>query len=507
MTNQERLFLSSLSQQSATTDINGQIAFLQALIDEGERFYDAQLLEAARTDITAFSEYIEPEWVPARHHQLMLQKLVDNILHGEDQRLIVSMPVGHAKTVYSSFITPAYQFGLDPHTRVIAAGHTQNFVETAISRKVRGIIQSERYKKVFPDTQISPDSRASDYFTFVSPTGRQPGHYVARGAGSGIAGFRATRIFADDLYPNMEAANSKAFREKVKEWWFGDLMTRLLPGGNAVLVCTRWHADDVIGNLLEAMQSGGEKWDTVLLPAVCEDPENDPLGRAEGEALWPELHTIDHLLKIKRNSPTRTWNCLYQGNPVAEGGGVVKEEWFSYWDHKPADHLIRRRFVAFDCANSATARSDFTVGTAWIETVDKRFFLVDAVRKRVEFPDLVKLVDEFARRNEASSILVEDAGHGKALIQSQQGTMFAPIIGLKPGNKSKDFRFDSVSPLFETGAVLLPKHHELKGEIEKELLEFPNSAKDDIVDSISHALNWARGSNVHRGMRKLKGAA
>lgn len=505
MTTQELSFLLEISKTTQTNDVVSQIKFIEQFVDQGRRQYESQLFAAAKTDITAFSEWIEPEWVPARHHALMLDKL-QAIIHGENQRLIVSMPVGHGKSVYASLLTPAYSFGLNPHERIIAAGHTQKFVEQAISKKVRGIIQSDRYRKLFPDTQISNDSRAADYFTLLPTHGSQPGHYVAKGAGTGISGYRATRIFADDLYPNLQNANSGAFRAMVKEWWFGDLMTRLLPGGNVVLVCTRWHGDDVIGNLLDAMKDGGEHWDTVLLPAICEDAENDPLGRKEGEALWPDFHTVEHLLKVKRNSPTRTWNCLYQGNPVNEGGGIIQQDWFQYWEQLPPENMVRRRWVSFDAANTANARSDYTVGTAWLETFDNKYYMTDIVRQRVEFPDLVKLVDEFARRTKASSILLEDAGHGKALLQSKQGAMSAPLIGISPYNKNKEFRFDEISPLFETGAVLIPKSHDLRNEIERELMEFPNGSKDDIVDSVTHALRWARGSTVRRGVRKLKGS-
>lgn len=463
------------------------------------------LFSEARSDMAAFAEYIDPEWVPARHHQLMIDKLEEQIVYGENGRLIVSMPVGHGKSVYSSLTTPAFIFGGNPHERIIAAGHTQNFVETAISRKVRGIIQSDRYKKLFPETIISNESRASDYFTLVPRKAGTPGHYLAKGAGGGIAGFRATRIIADDLYPNLQEANSKAFREKVLEWWHGDLTTRLLPGGNIVLVVTRWHGDDIIGNLLDAMSRGGERWDTVILPAICEDASTDPLGRQEGEALWPEYHTIQALLLKKANSPARTWNSLYQCNPTTLGGGVLKEDWFQHWEDLPKDNMIRKRWVSFDCANSANARSDYTVGTAWIETFDKRYFLVDAVRARVEFAELVKLVDEFARRHGAQAALIEDAGAGKSLLQAYKGKMCAPLIAINPYNKSKEFRFDEISPMFESGAVLLPKRHELLPDIERELLEFPNGAKDDIVDSCTHALRWARGSNIKRGTKKLGG--
>jgi predicted phage terminase large subunit-like protein len=502
LTSAERNWLLSLSN---TTESDGQLRAIDYLLAQAEKQYDETLFEDAKTDMAAFAEYVDPEWVAAPHHQLMINKLHEHLIDGENGRLIVSMPVGHGKSVYSSLSAPAFIFGQDPHQRIIAAGHTQKFVETAISRKVRDIINSERYQKLFPETTISASSRASDYFTINPQRPGTPGHYLAKGAGGGIAGFRATRIIADDLYPNLQEANSKTYRDNVKDWWTGDLTTRLLPGGNICLVVTRWHGDDLIGNLLDSMKDGGERWDTVILPALCDDPDNDPLGRQEGEALWPDFHTAEAMLLKKANSPARIWNSLYQCNPTATEGGILKEDWFVHWEQLPPDNMVKRRFTSFDCANTANSRSDYTVGTSWIETLDRRYFLVDAVRARVEFTELIKIINEFSTRANASAILIEDAGNGKSVLQAYQGKMCAPLIGINPYNRSKEMRFDEVSPMFEAGTVLLPKRHELLPDIERELLEFPNGSKDDIVDSCTHALRWARGSAVKRGTRKLGG--
>lgn len=479
---------------------------MESLIAQLQKQHDAELLEAAPHDIAAFGEFMDPEWVPAPHHQLILNKLDQHFIHGENGRLIVVAPVGHGKSVYSSLLTPAFQFGINPHERIIAAGHTQEFVENAIAKKVRGIIQSDRYKKVFPNTIISSESRAADYFTLVQQRPGTPGHYLAKGVGGGISGFRATRIVADDLFPNMQKACSKAFRDLASTWWHSDLSTRLLPGGNTVLVITRWVATDVVGELLEAMEKGGERWETVILPALCEDPENDPMGRKEGEALWPDYHTAESLLIKKANIPATSWHALYQCAPTSAGGGLIQEEWFKYWEELPKPEMVKRRFVSFDVANTANARSDWSVGTCWLETYDKRYYLVDIVRARVEFPDLVRMITEFSSRHSAQAILVEDAGAGQSLLQAYKGKMPAPMIPMSPRNASKVFRVDEITPLFEAGAVLLPKRHELLPEVTRELIEGVGGKHDDILDSIAHALRWSRGSNIKRGTRKLHGA-
>ena len=59
--------------------------------------------------------------------------------------------------------------------------------------------------------------------------------------------------------------------------------TRLRPGALMVVVQTRWHRDDLTGRILEHAKTNGQRWLTVKLPALAE--QNDPLGRAPGEAL------------------------------------------------------------------------------------------------------------------------------------------------------------------------------------------------------------------------------
>ena len=60
------------------------------------------------------------------------------------------------------------------------------------------------------------------------------------------------------------------------------------PNGRQLLMMTRWNVDDLAGRLLNRMEAGGDKWEVISLPALAED--HDPLGRDDGEALWPERY-------------------------------------------------------------------------------------------------------------------------------------------------------------------------------------------------------------------------
>jgi hypothetical protein len=68
----------------------------------------------------------------------------------------------------------------------------------------------------------------------------------------------------------------------------------------------------------------GNQWHVVCIPAEAER-EDDVLGRAIGEPIWPELFGPDHFATVKRHA--RTWSALYQQRPVPKEGAFFKADW------------------------------------------------------------------------------------------------------------------------------------------------------------------------------------
>lgn len=417
----------------------------------------------------------------------------------EDDHTFTANDIVVHNSTYASHIFPAYCIGRNPDTKFLQAGHTQDFVESQFGRKVRGIVNSQAFKDVFPGVEISNESKAAGYWQ----VGGGKGYYLARGVGTGISGFRTNLASVDDPIPSREAAESPAYRDKLYDWFTSDFYTRLLPLSPLLIIATRFHPDDLIGRLEAASNSGnGDHYEVINLPAVAQ--EDDPLGRDPGEALWPNFFTLERLEELKRNLPPRDWASLYMGTPFVAGGGIVQEDWFMFYDNLPPQEKWRRVFASVDCANTATERSDFTSITVWLETIEKQFYLLEVVNERVEFTPMVRLIDEVARRRKVSAILVEDAGAGKQLIQTQSGRMYAPLIPISVDNKTKTFRFDAVSPLFSSGQVILPRRAPWLSNYIEQLISFPSAKHDDMVDSTSQALSWARPRS-RKGVRKLKG--
>jgi predicted phage terminase large subunit-like protein len=130
------------------------------------------------------------------------------------------------------------------------------------------------------------------------------------------------------------------------------------------------------------------------------------------------------------------------------------------------------------------------VGTTWL-IEGKRYFLLDMVRGRFEYPLLCQTVLASAAHYKPQTILIEDASTGTALGQDLRESDFYHVE-LIPVDRDKVGRLYVQQGKFASGQVLFPRHAPFLAQVEAELLTFPQSKTDDIVDSISQALAYDR---------------
>ena len=137
-------------------------------------------------------------------------------------------------------------------------------------------------------------------------------------------------------------------------------------------------------------------------------------------------------------------------------------------------------------------RNDWSVCTTWA-IKQKKFYLLDVWRPRVEFPALRRKIVNLALSYQAGTVLIEKAGPGLQLVQdlrNDQTHGFPRPIGIVPDG-DKWMRMEAQTPRFEAGHVLLPKEAPWLATFLDELLAFPRGRRDDQVDSVSQFLKWA----------------
>ncbi len=269
----------------------------------------------SRRTLLAFTEYTNPAYRRAIHHELIADRL-EAVERGEIDRLMIFMPPRHGKSELASKRFPAWCLGRNPSRQLIAASYNSDLAND-FGRNVRNIVGSEEFGEVFPNVSLAPDSQAANRMNT-----NHGGAYVAAGVGTAITGRGADIALIDDPFKDREEADSERRRELVWDWYRSTLYTRLMPGAAIVIIATRWHEDDLAGRLLDSQP---EQWDVLDLPAI-----NDA-----GEALWPEWYDLEALERIRASIGQREWSALYQQQPQPDEGTFFQRDWFKFWSVLP----------------------------------------------------------------------------------------------------------------------------------------------------------------------------
>lgn len=383
------------------------------------------------------------------------------------------MPPGSAKSTYVSILFPPWLLAQDPSRTVIGVSHTAELAER-FGRRVRNTVIQHANVLGF---SVAGDSHAAGRWDID-----RGGEYYAAGVGGNITGRRADLAVIDDPVKSREDADSETIRERNWEWWKADFVTRLKPGARVVLVMTRWHEDDLAGRLLADASAGGRPWHVLSLPMEAE--ENDQLGRALGEPLWPEWFTHDMRTEAKRDA--RTWSALYQQRPAPEEGDYFKREWLRPYEKAPARDTLRI-YGGSDYAVTADG-GDYTVHAVVGLDPEGRMYLLDVYRKQAAsdewveaFCDLVEKWKPIGWAEEQGQIR---AGVGPYLDRRTRERRAFVAREPFPTRGDKAVRAQSIRGRMASLGLYVPIHAPWYAALRGELLSFPAGKHDDCVDAL-----------------------
>lgn len=422
-------------------------------------------------------------------HLVLLADEFVRIASGERRFVIVSMPPRHGKTEQVSRWGVAWLLGMRPDWRVILASYEATFAATHGLAARDNLAQTGEWWAAMHGAPLTIDPTFSARNAWRVANHPQGG-MMTTGVGGPMTGKGANVLVIDDPVKNAEEAYSAVVRESHWQWWQTTARTRLEPGGSALLVMTRWHEDDLAGRLLA--QPGGDAWEEIRIAAVCDDATRDPLGRAEGDALWPERYPADELDRIRSAVGSVAWQALYQGRPTAAGGDVFLRKWWQTYHHAPREFDVV--YASWDMAFKGTDASDYVVGQVWGRK-GGRFYLVDQVRARMTFTQTCVAVEALDDAHpQIAAHLVEDKANGPAIIDALREKV-PGIVAVEPDG-SKEARARAVAPLVEAGNVYVPSpdRHPWVVAFLDECASFPRGTNDDQVDAMSQALR-----RLHRG--------
>lgn len=381
------------------------------------------------------------------------------------------------------------QIGIFSHTRGIAKGFLDQ-----IKRELEG---NTFLKNLFPEVLYqNPQNEApkwslNDGILVKRKTNPKESTVEAWGL---VDGQPTSKHFTILLYDDVVTLESVTTPEQIRKTTAAWEMSLNLgaAGGVARYIGTRYHAADTYKTM---MDRGSVK------PRIYPATHN---GKADGK---PVLLDAETLAKKRRDMGPYTFACQMLQDPVADKAMGFKEEWLQYYKTKP-NTKGWNIYLLVDPAGKKKSTNDYTVMEVIGLAPDSNYYLLDAVRDRLNLTERTKKVFELHRKWKPKAVGYEQYGMQSDIehikfVQEQENYRF-PIKELG-GSIAKEDRIKKLIPIYEQGRFFMPERlyfTDYQGEakdyvqifIENEYKTFPVSTHDDMMDCRARILEADLGA-------------
>lgn len=283
--------------------------------------------------------------IPGYHVTPTIRLISDELVRAvetPDSRLILCCPPRTGKSVLVSQVFPVWLLARNPDAEIIVKSYADALAEEH-SREARRLIAENRDQL---GIELAEDKAAVGRWRVAGHRGGM----LAGGILSSTTGFGASILLVDDPVKGAQEADSPAYRRRLLAEFRSSLMTRLMPGGSAVIVMTRWSEFDLAGELLA---EPGSRWRHVNVPAISTAGVPDALGRPPGVAMTSAIgRTAEQFDEIKCAVGGRAWAALYLGVPSEPEGGLIRRQWLDDWRLPAAPRGPVKVVVGVDPADS-----------------------------------------------------------------------------------------------------------------------------------------------------------
>lgn len=422
-------------------------------------------------------------------HFITSARELTKVARGEVTRFNFNMPPRYGKTeMLIHFI--AWTMAKWPDSNFLYVSYSHGLAKKQ-TQTVKQIIELPHYRRLF-GVELSQDTSAKDNFETTAGgsvyAAGAMGTITGRGAGIRNIDRFGGCIAIDDIIKPAEAL-SDAIREGTNEWYFNTLLSRLNNFNTPILnIGQKTHEADLASILIK-----DPDYHSCILAAL--DHHNN--------ALYPEMHTTEQLLKMKDESPY-VFAAQYQQDPQPAGGGVFKPEWFTVLEEEPK---LLTTFITIDTAETTKSYNDATVFSFWglyricqrgVETDIMGLHWIDCAELRIEPKDLKDEFFDFYMgcRNHSVKpelIAIEKKSTGVTLFSVLKDIQGLRVIDIERTKASggKTERYLEIQPVVSNKRISLPqhsKHTKMCIEHMRKITANNSHRFDDIADTLYDAV-------------------
>lgn len=361
-----------------------------------------------------------------RFHNTYYQ-LLEKFAAGHITRLMVSVPPQHGKSLGASRLLPAYMLGIDPSLR-IAIGSYSSSLARRFGREVGQVIDNKNYQKIFPLTRLKTPGTTSEGATRTTEecdlVGQKGGLRLV-GRECALTGNRVDVMIMDDIYKDAMEANSPIVRQNAWQWYTSVVRTRMHNNSREIIIFTRWHEDDLIGQLsrtepvveLHDMRQLDDlppyTWVKINFPALQNAPSTNIDTRKMGEPLWPQRHSARLLLE-KQALDTQVFESLYQGNPTPVRGLLYGT--FECYDALP-EHVT----TYANYTDTADTGSDSLCSVCYVVGTDTLIYITHVLHTPLAMESTEQLVAQMLADSNTREALIESNNGGRGFARAVAG--------------------------------------------------------------------------------------
>lgn len=404
--------------------------------------------ERAQRSFVDFAKLLSPpDWNFDKGFHKVYYTILELFAKGLIKKLIITVPPQHGKSEGSTRLLPAFIFGQRPNANIAVVSYAATQAQK-FNRQIQRTIDDENYYGVFPQVKLaksrSNENKSQNEIQTASEfhIAKYRGSLKSIGRSGGLTGNPVDILIMDDLYKDDMEGNSPVIREAVKDFYITVADTRLHNESQQLIVFTRWHQDDLIGfierkqpfkeinSLSDLDDLDPETWVKINFEAIKtgEKTELDP--REKGEALFPERHSIEKLMRSRSLDPDK-FNCLYQGNPRGTKGLLYPNEFKTY---NELPELVQVK----NYTDTAEGGNDYLCSITYglpLDLMDEHIYILDVIFSD-ENPDITE--NKVAKALNAyfvSEADIESNSGGKAFAR----------------NVAKMVRYTEINELYQSG--------------------------------------------------------
>jgi predicted phage terminase large subunit-like protein len=410
---------------------------------------------------------------------------------------LTMLPRGSFKSTIASNALPVWLLWHNPDLRIMIDSETLSNAKLYLAGIKDVITNNELVKMVCTDAQgnyvLEPNYKIAGGYTedqlilkARKRVGLKEPTIFCSGVDNARTGLHMEVILMDDLVSERNVGTEQQI-EKTKDHYRFSL-SLLEPGGFQVVIGTRYHMADLYGDLLES-----DSFDKLIRPAILPD----------GSLYFPSRLSKEVLEALRKEQKSSIFASQYMLKPIDDESAEFKEGWLRYREDIPESekYSIVERHILVDLAISEKETADYTVVMAVGVDDKKRIHVLEYERGHFNPKQTVEAIFDVYLRQKAQGYVktvgIETVAYQKAMLYLVQDEMKRraipmPLKELK-ADRDKIRRIRTLQPLFERGEVFISRVHK---EFKQELLEFPFSQHDDVIDAFAYIEQVMRAGNI-----------